>query len=380
VLVALAGVGLADRLRRREGSRTAPGLLAWSAWLTAAVVVAHALVIERAGIRWLPADRVADSAWLAFVLSAGAVVGGLVGHLSGARAGARPLLAVAAIALTLAVNFPTRPLSLLPPLLGWERAATIERGLRLDALWAALRSVPPGRVLFVRSGVPLAYARGWWRPHSHVTALTPRASGREIVNGTFTYPSPVAALFYRGDAGPGAIRELVERLDGRRLFGRNLDDLDTETLNAYADHLAVSTIVALDEDAPHLRALRDNPRFTRAPDSAPFVVYVTRSPSLLPEQITPTHLRLPAAPTGESWRSTHIAYYPLWHATANGKPIATRRGDSADLQVQSSDPNADIDLTYTPGPIELTGITITALSIVALTATTLRARRPRRID
>jgi hypothetical protein len=90
----------------------------------------------------------------------------------------------------------------------------------------------------VRSGVPLVYGRDWWRPHTHITALTPLRAGRAIVNGTFTHPSPVAALVYRGATQGGAITELVERLDGRSLFGQPLDSLDATTFNAYVRRLA----------------------------------------------------------------------------------------------------------------------------------------------
>src|SRR5262249_56210235 len=118
-------------------------------------------------------------------------------------------------------------------------------------------------VLLVRSAVPLVYGSGerheWYRPHTHVTALAPVFSGRAIVNGTFTHPSPIAALVYRGDAGPGAITRLVEQLDGMSLFGRALDALDAETFNRYADRLGIGLVVAIDEDAGHPRALDATP-------------------------------------------------------------------------------------------------------------------------
>ena len=366
VLIALAAFDLRTRFRPRGGQRDASALLLTFAWAMAAVVLVDRFVIEPLGLRWLPADRVADSAWLAFVLSAGATGGRLLGALARDRARVRVAVALAAVAVTIAIALPARTLTLWPPLVGWERYATIERGLRLDALWAMVRAAPPGRVLFVRSGVPLVYGSEWWRPHSHVTALTPLTAGRDIVNGTFTHPSPVAALVYRGEAGPGAIRELVERLDGRRLFGRDLDDLDADTFNRYADRLGISTVVVLDEDVPHLRALHDNPRFTRAPDSPPFAIYVNRAALALPREIASGHLRLPLESTADSWRSARIAYYPLWRATADGRPVQTRRGDMGDLQVQSAPPAAEIDLVYARGPAETMGLAITALSLAAL--------------
>ena len=365
VVIALAAFDLWTRFRHRGGQRDASAMLVTFAWTMAAVVLVDRFVIEPLGLRWLPADRVADSAWLAFLLSAGATGGRLLGTLTRDRARVRVAVTLATVAVTIVLALPARTLTLWPPIVGWERYATIERGLRLDALWARLRAAPAGRVLFVRSGVPLVYGSEWWRPHSHVTALTPLVTGREIVNGTFTHPSPVAALVYRGDAGPGAINELVERLDGRRLFGRDLDELDAYTFNLYADRLGVSTVVALDEDVSHLAALRDNPHFAREPDSPPFVIYVTRAAVTIPREIGPGHLRFLSDSAGQ-WRSTRIAYYPLWRAFAGGRPVPMRRGAVGDLEVTSPSPGAEIDLFYARGHAETAGLAITTLSLAAL--------------
>src|SRR5262249_28746186 len=147
----------------------------------------------------------------------------------------------------------------------WPSLATLERGLRLTDLWTSLRAAPAGRVLFMRSAIPLVYGspgpREWYRPHTHVTALTPVFSERAIVNGTFTHPSPIAALLYRGDAGPGAITRLVEQVDGVTLFGRPLEALDAQTFDRYADRLGVSVVIALDEDTMRLGFLDDNRAF-----------------------------------------------------------------------------------------------------------------------
>jgi hypothetical protein len=375
-LIVLAALDLPRWWGRRVERRRSAALLATFPWAMTAVVLGDLGVLEPLGLRWLPADRVADSAWLAFVLSAGAVAGRLLAAAARDRARARPAAAVAAVVVVILVSLPTRALTLLPPLVGWERYQTIERGLRLDALWTTLRAAPPGRVLFVRSGVPLVYGPEWWRPHSHVTALTPLAAAREIVNGTFTHPSPVAAFVYRGDAGGGAIRELVERLDGRRLFGRDLDALDPATFNGYADRLGVSTVVALDEDLPRLRALRDNPQFVRLASGTPFVVYVSGTAPALPRETTPGHLRLAAGAPRDSWISTRIAHYPLWKAASDGHPLPTRRGEAGDLEVRSARPGAEIDLVYRRGPAEAWGLAITAASAILLAVLT-GARRGR---
>jgi hypothetical protein len=341
----------------------------------AGVVAIDALVLEPRGLRWLPADRVADSAWLAFVLAGGAVAGRLIGGVAPDRPRRRAALCLAAVAGAAALGWPGPTLSLWPRTAEWSRYETIERGMRLDALWSLLRAAPPGRILFVRSGVPLVYGSEWWRPHSHVTALAPLAAGRDIVNGTFTHPSPIAALLYRGDAGPGPIRELVERLDGRRLFGRDLDALDARTLNGYAERLGIGAVVALDEDVPRLAALRDNPLFPRVTASPPFVIYARREGVTLPTEHGPGRLRMRATACC-AWQATHLAYYPLWRAAIDGRPIPTRRGALGDLEVYPPKADASIDLSYARGRAETIGAAVSAAALVllALTAAATRDR------
>ena len=377
-LVVLAALGSAGR--PREPASPPAVLLRIFPWVMVVVVLVDALVLERLGLRWLPADRVVDSAWLAFVLVAGATAGRLIATAGADRPRARAALSLAAVIVALLLALPGRTLTLWPRASQWPRYETIERGMRLDALWPTLRAAPAGRVLFVRSGVPLVWGSEWWRPHSHVTAMTPLASGRAIVNGTFTHPSPVAALLYRGDAGRGAIRELVERLDGHRLFGRALDELDTGVFNVYADRLGISVVVAFDEDVPRLRALRDNPLFPRATPSPPFVVYPRRSPVALPHEVAPGRLRLTPEAAPDTWLPARMAYYPLWHATSEGHPIPTRRGDLGDLEVLTPHTGAVIDLVYEPGPVEAAGIAVSVASLATLTIlwTTARLRARRR--
>ena len=358
-------VALAVAAHAKLGERTPiRAMLTLLPWVMSAVVLVDALVLEPLGVRWLPADRVADSAWLAFVLSAGATAGWLIGSLAPRGTPARAVLSLGAVGIAIVVMLPARTATLWPRGPGWARQETIERGLRLRALWSILADAPAGRVLFVRSGVPLVYGLEWWRPHSHITALTPLEARRDIVNGTFTHPSPVAAFVYRGDAGPGAIRELVERLDGHRLFGRDLGELDAETLDRIADRLGVSVVVALDEDLPRLRALADGPRFIRARAAPPFLVYVRRAPVELPREIAPGHLQLSVAGDG-AWATARIAYYPLWRATSAGRPLATRRGPLGDLEVETPR-SGPVDLRYEAGAVELTGVLVTAGSLVVL--------------
>jgi len=234
-------------------------------------------------------------------------------------------------------------------------------------------------VLFVRSAVPLVYGapgpREWYRPHTHVTALAPVFSGRAIVNGTFTHPSPIAALTYRGDAGPGPITRLVEQLDGVSLFGRALDSLDAGTFDRYAEPLGISAVVALDEDATHLSFLENNRAFARREGPPPFVLYVRREPAALPRAVATARWTITLTGDRDSWVTTRTAYYPLWRARVDEAPLETRRGASGDLEVKliATGPSV-VTLDYGARAPEIAGLVVTAAGIIALAALAWRGR------
>ncbi|HEY3064650.1 MAG TPA: hypothetical protein VGL09_02605 [Methylomirabilota bacterium] len=348
--------------------------LAWWPWACALVVLGDAALLEPVGVRWLPADRVIDGAWLAFVLAAGVGIGDLLGRFTRTfTVSTAALLTVGALAL---LSLPGSTAMLWPARGAWPSYTETVRGLRLTNLWTTLASVPAGRVLFLRSGVPLVYGTEWWRPHTHITSLTPLRAGREIVNGTFTHPSPVAAFLYRGDAGPGAITRLVERLDGESLFGRALEALDAETLDAYAGRLAVSAVVALEDDRPRVRALEESKRFARAPAPAPFLLYVATAGVDVPTRVGRGVWRVALEGTADTWVSARLAYYPLWRAESGGRPLAIRRGELGQLEVRVPAARAVVDLRYGAGIPELAG-TVIAFAALAVTVGLLVSGRQR---
>ena len=360
----------------------AEGVVARLPWAVGLVVGLDALVLEPAGLRWLPADRVLDAGWLALVLAAGLGVGRAIARLAERGRVPSAVAALGGVGLAIALSVTSdrtlapagvETLALWPRAGAWPSLAATERGLRLSALWAALRTASPGRVLFVRSSVPLVYGTAWWRPHTHVTALTPVAAARPIVNGTFTHPSPVAALVYRGSAGHGAITSLVERLDGESLFGRPLDVLDAATLNDHARRLGISVVVALEDDLPRLAALVDNALFRARRVEPPFVMWLGPA-APLPEPSGPGRWRVTLPPSGGEWTSAGMAYYPLWRAAANGRPVATRDGADGQLEVRAS--GGAIELTYGPGAPELAGVALTVAGILLWLVYPSRAAAP----
>jgi hypothetical protein len=257
----------------------------------------------------------------------------------------------------------------------WPREDEIARGTRLDALWAALRTVPPGRILFLRSGVPLEYRPEWWRPHSHLTAMTPVRAGRDIAGGTFTHPSPVAAHLYRG-RGTGPITQLAERLDGASLLGQPLERLDPAALATLVERLRISAIVALEEDLDRLGAIAASPDFAGPTSIGPFRLYVSVVPRPTPEPVARGELVLVLPEHRGGWAGAGVAYSPLWRARGAAGPLATRAGVDAMLEVDApAGQGVWVGLRYRPGTAEWTGVAVSALTLLALAGAGWRRRR-----
>ncbi|MBI1846982.1 MAG: hypothetical protein HY294_15515 [Candidatus Rokubacteria bacterium] len=399
-LPALLAVAALIAVRRSRALSAPAGLLVGALPLVAAGLVAlDALVVEPLGLRWLPANRAVDGVAMASVLAAGTVGGrwllGLT-HMgaprwppspprSGAPRGTQAaprysnsrLAAASGVAIAAAVllSLPAGTLTLWARAAEWPAWEPTARGLRLTALWDALRAAPPGRVLFLRSGVPLVYGREWYRPHTHVTALTPLFAGRAIISGTFTHPSPVAAFFYRGPRdGRAPLRELAEQLDGVSVFGEPLATIDAAAFDAVVDRLGISVIVALDEDVPRLRALAVDRTFARRVTSPPFVLFLRSGPAPGAVRLGPGRWQLVASAASPGWAPAGLAYYPLWTATSGGRPVALRRGMAGDLEVRAPAPGARIDLVYAPGPADAAGMAVSVLGAATAAAVAWRRR------
>ena len=328
-----------------------------------ALVVLDALVAEPLGVAWLPADRLLDG--LHWVL----VVAGALGLAGLAARAARPRLVIAAaLAACLPLAWgPYEPgLSLWPRSGQWPKEAEITRGFRLDALWRALEAAPPGRVLFVRSALPLDWRPEWWRPHTHIGALAPLRAGRAIVGGTFTHPSPVAGLFYTGSAANRPLTGLAEQRDGRTLFGRPLADLDPAEFDRLAARLAVSAVVIPDEDAGTARLVVANPEIRRAARVAGLGVFVFGAARAVPIPAGFQRWRVPLPPGAAERVPLPIAYSPLWVARAGGQAVPLRRDDLGLVEASPPPGATEVELEQRPGAAEWTGVSVSLLAAVAL--------------
>jgi hypothetical protein len=359
VLAALGAVAWWRPAQPSAGARWLPAI----APAMAVVIALDAVVAQPSGLAWLPADRLMDGLYL------GLVLGGAVGFARLAQPLARPALA-AGLALLACLPLawgPREPgLTLWPRAGDWPDEGLVVRGLRMDALWDALRRAPPGRVLFLRSGVPLDWRPEWWRPHTHLTALTPLRSGRAIVGGTFTHPAPVAGLLYTGSAAPRPVTALAEQRDGRSLFGQPLETLDAARFNALARDLGIGLIVALPADAGRSRFLTDNEAVRVASRIGPFTLFTLTGAAPEPAVTGPQRWRvaLPAPSTG--WRPLAIAYSPLWVARANGAVLGIRPDPRGLLEVELPAPAETVELEHRPGPAEWAGLALSLSSAGAL--------------
>jgi hypothetical protein len=372
VLLVLALLGLVAW--RSSG----PGREARGRWLlamtpvTVGLVLVDALIAEPLGVAWLPADRLLDGFHWALVL------GGALGVAAMAARLARPRVVVPlALAACLPLAWgPYEPgLSLWPWAGQWPKEAEVVRGLRLDALWPALRAAPPGRVLFVRSGVSLDWRPEWWRPHTHLTALTPIRAGRAIIGGTFTHPSPVAGLVYTGSAANRPLTLLAEQRDGRTLFGVPLAALDAETFDRRAARLGISTVVAVEEDAGVAPFLEANPELRRSSRIGSFNIFVFRDARAEPASIGPQRWRMSVPPGASGWAGLAIAYSPLWVARAGGARIPTRRDALGLLEVMPPAGTTVVELEHRAGVAEWAGVAVSLLSLTALGLAVLRQAR-----
>ena len=360
-------------LRRAPAERALAWLLSLAP-AALAIVLADAL-LAALGVQWLPVDRVADGLILALIIGASVALAAAARVAPWLPAWLLGAVAIAA-AVALSSGRDEPGLSLWPAARQWPTDAEVTRGARLDDLGRALRAAPPGRILFVRSAVPLEYRPEWWRPHTHITALAPIRAGREIVGGTFTHPSPVAGFVYSGSA-VAPIARLAEQRDGVSLFGVPLAELQPAELARIAEALQLSAVVALDEDAPRLAVLGAATGFAEPRRIGPFLYYAALSPRALPEVAGDGRLRLSPIVGSAPWRAAGIAYSPLWSAQGpDGRALGTRRGLAGLLEVDASGAaGGAIDLIYRPGPAEWTGLAVGAGAVAAWIVSVARRRR-----
>ncbi|MBI2466882.1 MAG: hypothetical protein HYV62_03540, partial [Candidatus Rokubacteria bacterium] len=256
----------------------------------------------------------------------------------------------------------------------WPRLPELTRTHDLERLWGALRR-DPDRVLFLTSALRLGHDPAWYAAHSHVLSLAPLFAEREIVNGTFTHPAPLAASFYTGSAPPPPrLETLVEELDGRRLLGQPWERLTPDAFEAFARRLRVATVVVPTAEVGRARFLGD--RYVRADEAAGFTVFERRErpwPRL--ERITHRRYRVFIEPTGGVWIPTGIPAYPLWQVKSRRGVLETRVDPWGLLEFRVPLDVFEAELVYAEGWLEWVALGLTLAAGVSWPAWAFRARR-----
>ena len=338
------------------------------------------LWLFRRGWSAIEPQRLLDGVVVAAIWAAGLGAGVIVDRAVPARADhrVRPLVALLAIAVAAVLpDSGARPptVALWPAPGEWPTLEEVARRHQLDRLWTALRG-GSDRVLFVVSSLRLTREPEWYAPHSHVTSLAPLRAGREIVHGTYTHPSPLAARFYTGQVTPPArLLTLAERLDGKTLLGERWEQLSAATFDRFARRLRVATVVVPANDAHRARFLGAS--YAPAGEAGGFTIFERRDrPWPRVERITSRRYRILVSPTGGVWIPTGVLAYPLWRVKSATGPLETRVDDWGLLELRVPVDLFEAELVYTEGWLEWTALGLSLAGAVAWLTWALRARGP----
>jgi hypothetical protein len=339
------------------------------------------LWLFRRGWSAVEPQRLLDGVVHASIWAAGLGMSVLVERAIPARADprARPAVALVVVAvLALLPDGDVRPPTVTPwPAAdGWPTLEEVTRRHQLDRLWTALRG-GSDRVLFLVSSLRLDRDPAWYAPHSHVTSLTPLMAGRELVHGTYTHPSPVAARFYTGQAAPPArLLTLVERLDGKSLLGQPWAELPAATFDRFARRLRIGTVVVPSGEVPRARFL--GPAYAVAGQAAGFTLFERRDrPWPRMERITRRRYRVSVSPTGGVWIPTGIPAYPLWQVKSAAGRLEMRADDWGMLEFRVPVDLFEAELVYAEGWLEWTALGLSLFGAGAWLVWAVRAKGPR---
>ncbi len=248
------------------------------------------------------------------------------------------------------------------------------RDYRLNELWETLRATE-GRVLFTSYKTHLT-ARGGEPLPTTLPSLTPLFAQRQMMGGTFSAWSPIAALMSSGTLNPPALWGLSEDQDDRALFGIPLEELSDEKLFEYCARFNITTIVASVNDFRTRTFLDASPRFQSYSNNGFFFVYRvngyasawldTRNAmvDLLTLDDDRIEMRVRAA-RADAQVTMKVAAYPLWRAhTDTGQLLPIARDPMGLMQIAlPPGENYALTLRYEPGAAEHAGNVISLASV-----------------
>jgi hypothetical protein len=376
-LVALATLGDQAEPRSRALAMTMAGLLA----LLAALMLAdHLGLIERFKFYRLNSTRLIGEYYFALIWLAALGVSRLNAWL-----GTIPWRGKSArVFLTWSVSLAVGTFALIA---GWQSVAAFQphregeprfmsqarADYRLEELWEILRA-EQGRVWFTSFYAQLNRQSDLGIPTT-LPALTPLFTQRQLMGGTFTHWSPIAALMWVGDLHPPILRGRVEELDDRALFGVPLENLDDARVSDYCRRFNITTIVATINDFRTRTFFDASPRFESYYNNGYFFVYRVKEYASAWIDAQNSDVDLIAlgddeivlrvrAVRAEASVAVKVYAYPLWRArTDAGQLLAITRDDLALMRiVLPRGEDYTVTLRYEEGIAEQVGALISLVS------------------
>lgn len=261
------------------------------------------------------------------------------------------------------------------------------RDYRLDELWKTLRT-SEGRVWFTSYDTRLSM-HGTDDFNTTLAALTPLFTNRQMMGGTYSHWSPIAALMWSGDPAPPVLWGRIEELDDRALFGVPIEKLDAARVYEYCRRFNITTIVASVNDFRTRTFLDASPHFESYYNTGYFFAYRVKNYAsawidahnadvdLITFGDDEIVLRVRAA-RADARVAVKVYAYPLWRArTDGGQSLEITRDDLALMRIAlPRGENYTVTLRYEEGIAEQAGFLISIFSgVILVSSAVIVARR-----
>lgn len=221
--------------------------------LGAFMLAVHVVLIDSLGIYQIDPVRLIGEYYFALILLAAIGLGALARRAAAwwsRDARMRTILAASVVGIVcaaFAANFYYAHEKFFPRANDEPRFLQDARAqYQLDEFWQVLRATP-GRVWFTSYTTPLKKFGTEPFPTT-LAALTPLFAGRDMIGGTYSLWSPVAALMWVGELETRVLHGLAEETNDRALFGVSTEALSDELLLDWVQRFNVTTVVASEDD------------------------------------------------------------------------------------------------------------------------------------
>jgi len=243
---------------------------------------------------------------------------------------------------------------------------------QLEDIWTLLKVSPEGRILFTSSSRPMKGAY-----HTHIFALTPIFTGREIVGGIPTTHTPVANYLYYGEH-QDKNTDFAEVFDNNSIFGMKYDEgVDAKRVYELCKRLNITTIVVGKYEDKVEAFFKSHPEyfpirtrigkfhiFNVAGYKACLIDY--NNAKIVGSKMDEINIYVLEAKQ-KTPMTIKISYYPLWKAYCDKTELKTRRDEIGLIKIElPKGRNYVIKLKYADGLVEQIGWMVTLLTLVSL--------------